>query len=350
MPSSTIDNSVSHHAPLAISIGEVAGIGPEIILKCWQQRKAEKLPAFFVTGSLAIMRDYAELCGLEDALVRIDEPSQASALFPRHLPVLDIDVTSSLQVGKATPATAPLVVGAIEKAVELIFAGKASGLVTAPIQKSVLYEAGFTFPGHTEFLAELCARHTGKKHTSVMMLASSALKVVPLTIHMALSQVPGAITEALIHQTATAIIKALKQDFGLEQPLLAISGLNPHAGEDGAMGSEEQDIILPAIKKLQASGLNVTGPHPADTMFHKEARARYDAALCMYHDQALIPIKTLDFDGGVNVTLGLPIVRTSPDHGTALDLAGQGKANATSMLGAIKMAHEIARNRMKTHE
>lgn len=344
MPLSTIDNLCP---PLAISIGEVAGIGPEIILKCWRLRHENALPPFFVVGASSVLHHTAKALGYEIELVRIEDPSQTMDIFPHSLPVLDIDSETDVEAGFPNPSTAPLVVGAIEKAVELILAGKASGLVTAPIQKAVLYEAGFSFPGHTEFLADLCEIHTGNLQKSVMMLACEELRVVPLTIHTALSQVPAAITKPLITQTAETVLDALKKDFGLEQPHLAISGLNPHAGEEGGMGREEQDIILPAIQKMQQKGLKVSGPYPADTLFHKAAREKYDAALCMYHDQALIPIKTLDFDGGVNVTLGLPIVRTSPDHGTALDLAGKGQANPTSMINALKMAHMIAQNRMK---
>jgi 4-hydroxythreonine-4-phosphate dehydrogenase len=243
---------------------------------------------------------------------------------------------AALRTGHADPANTHAVVDAIDTAVAMAMQGAASAVVTAPIHKASLLQGGFEFAGHTEYLQKIT-----EAPRAVMMLSGGGLRVVPLTIHIAISEVPKRITEVAIVETGEIVLRALKQDFGIAKPRLAISGLNPHAGEDGEIGREERDIIAPAAKALSAEGI-VLGPLPADTMFHEEARARYDAALCMYHDQALIPLKTLAFWDGVNVTLGLPIVRTSPDHGTALDIAGKGKADPRSMIAAIKMASDIA--------
>ncbi|PHZ86099.1 4-hydroxythreonine-4-phosphate dehydrogenase PdxA [Paremcibacter congregatus] len=345
MPSSTINNSLPQDAlPLAVSLGEPAGIGPEIIIKAWAERQTHQLPPFFVIGAAAILQQAALDIGITLPLRVISSPDQCTAAFDSALPVLDMGLSLSVTSGKPSAKTAPLVLGAIEQATQFIFDGKAAGLVTAPIQKSVLYDAGFDFPGHTEYLAKLCNDHTGKGETSVMMLMGKDLRVVPLTVHTALKDVPASITADLITDTLICLHHALKQDFGLSAPRIAVAGLNPHAGEDGAMGQEEQTVIAPALDKLRVQGMDISGPLPADTMFHDAARARYDAALCMYHDQALIPVKTLDFDG-VNITLGLPIVRTSPDHGTALNIAGQNKASPMSMINALKCAAEIARHR-----
>ncbi|NOZ66473.1 MAG: 4-hydroxythreonine-4-phosphate dehydrogenase PdxA [Alphaproteobacteria bacterium] len=341
MPSSTINKSL----PFALSLGEPAGIGPEIILKTWAERSRHDLPPFFVIGSLEILTKTARELGLDVPFQPISKATESGDIFQKSLPILLLDHKADFNFGKASPQTAPLVLKSIETAVQLILEGQAAGLVTAPIQKSVLYEAGFTCPGHTEYLAELCSSNT----PPVMMLLSAELRVVPLTIHRAISEVPGAITADLIEQTCHTLHAALKQDFGIETPRIAVAGLNPHAGEDGSMGQEEQLVIAPALERLRNQGMDIRGPMPADTMFHAAARATYDAALCMYHDQALLPLKTLDFDGGVNVTLGLPIVRTSPDHGTALDIAGKNMASPNSMINALKQAEKIHLNRMKSH-
>lgn len=328
-----MQSSITNNLPLAVTLGEVAGIGPEITLKSWEQRRERGLAPFFAVGSRKSLPDNAPVRIIHD-------PAETGTVFEEALPLLDLPFTGDITLGKASPLTAPLVIGAIDKAVELIFENKAAGLVTAPIQKSVLYDAGFDCPGHTEYLAKLSRQHGDELHP-VMMLACDALKVVPLTIHMPLSQVPAALSEELIVRCGQIIDRDLRQRFGLEKPRISVAGLNPHAGEDGALGHEERDIIIPAIETLRSQGIDISGPYSADALFHEKARQNYDVVLCMYHDQALIPIKTLDFDGGVNVTLGLPLVRTSPDHGTALDIAGQGKANPASMINALKMAHDI---------
>lgn len=347
MPLSTINNP--NALPFAISIGEPSGIGPEIILKCWAVRDEQKLPDFIVIGSEQILAKTARKLGLKIPLQTVSCLSEVKGHFQNALPVLDIGHDADFEFGKPSTQTAALTLGAIEKSVELIFDQKAAGLITAPIQKSILYKSGFTSPGHTEYLAELCKKITSAAEIPVMMLVSDGLRVVPLTIHTPFIQVAKSITPDLIRRTCEKINMALIQDFGIKNPRIAVAGLNPHAGEDGAMGNEEQLVITPALDRLRNQGMDIRGPLPADTMFHAEARARYDAALCMYHDQALIPIKTLDFDGGVNVTIGLPIVRTSPDHGAALNIAGQNLASPNSMINAIKVAEKIYANRMANH-
>ncbi|MFH1804097.1 MAG: 4-hydroxythreonine-4-phosphate dehydrogenase PdxA [Pseudomonadota bacterium] len=333
--------------PLAMTIGEPGGIGPELALKAWLTRKAEALPAFFVIAPSAILRDQANLLQLDVPIVEISDPGDVTDIFEAALPVYPLDLPCPpVLCGTASPDTAAIVIASIMKAVELTRMGATSAVVTNPIQKSALYQAGFPHPGHTEFLAELAGPGT----IPVMMLANSQLRVVPMTIHIALSRVPDALTIDLIIRLAHITSRALAQDFGISHPRLAITGLNPHAGEDGAMGDEEQTVMIPAIRQLQQDGLNVVGPMPADTMFHAEARTHYDVALCPYHDQALIPVKTLDFHGGVNVTLGLPFIRTSPDHGTALNIAGKGFARPDSLIAAIRMAASMARNRLLAGE
>jgi len=348
MPLSTINKKA---LPLAISAGEPAGIGPEVILKSWIERHRRDLPAFFVIGNPQIFQKTARKLGLDVPMHIIEAPDQTQDVFLDHLPLYDHGpetehkVGAEFQFGSPSVTTAAGTIDAIKRAVEFIFEGDAAGLITAPIQKSVLYDAGFSCPGHTEYLAELCQTITSQPEAPVMMLVSEYLRVVPLTIHIPLRDVSRAITADLITRICTKITTALRQDFGIEKPRITVAGLNPHAGENGAMGDEDEQIIRPAIDKLRDLGMNISGPLPADTLFHKAARATYDAALCMYHDQALIPIKTLDFDGGVNVTLGLPIIRTSPDHGTALNIAGQNLARADSMINAIKLADKIYQNR-----
>ncbi len=335
-------------APVLLTQGDPAGIGPEITLKAWQRLHAEG-PAFAVIGSPRLYDFTARHLGLDVPVTEIQAPHEAVEVFPHALPVLplSVDVPEPLVPGRAERTHAPGVTSAIRQGVRLVMEDPpaALALVTNPINKAALYEAGFEFPGHTEFLAALASETRGKGGNPVphpvMMLASPLLRVVPLTIHVPVSKVPGLITEELIVRTARIVAQALQRDFGLAAPRLAVSGLNPHAGEQGTLGREDQDVIGPAIQSLKQEGLQVTGPHSADTLFHEAARRHYDAALCMYHDQALIPIKTLDFDRGVNVTLGLPFVRTSPDHGTAYDIAGQGVARPDNLMAALRLAQEM---------
>lgn len=323
--------------PLIITMGEPSGIGGELTISAWKKREVFKLPTFFAIDNINRLRAL-------DASVPIKQiscPADALDIFDKALPVLNIDLEEAVELGRLNSANGKSVLTSIEKAVEFCMAGQADGLITNPIHKGALYDIGFKHPGHTEFVADLC----GKNETPIMMLAAKDLRVVPLTVHIPLKDVPTAVTQELILHKARIIDKALKVDFKIDTPRIAVAGLNPHAGEDGKMGKEEGAIIAPAIEQLKAEGIKVTGPHPADTLFHAEARIHYDIALGMYHDQALIPLKTLDFHGGVNVTLGLSVVRTSPDHGTALDIAGQGIANPSSFINAILMAADIAKSR-----
>ncbi|MDG4721238.1 MULTISPECIES: 4-hydroxythreonine-4-phosphate dehydrogenase PdxA [Thalassospira] len=332
-------------APIALTIGEPGGVGPELALKAWLKRKEQNLAPFCVLSPITILTRAAEQLGQDIQIKVVSDISETSRIFDDALPVLALDAGDSPPVcGVASAATADIVIESITKAVKLCEAGNASAVVTNPIQKSALYAAGFRHPGHTEFLAELAGPGT----VPVMMLANAKLRVVPLTIHIALTEVPKQLTPELIMEQCQITAAALQRDFGVEHPRLALAGLNPHAGEDGTMGTEEQTIMMPAINALRAKGLNVIGPMPADTMFHDEARENYDVALCPYHDQALIPVKTLDFHGGVNVTLGLPFIRTSPDHGTALNIAGKGIARPDSLIAALKMAAEMATKRLAT--
>ena len=327
--------------PLAVTMGEPAGIGGELSLKAWLSRRDEGLLPFFVLDDPARLSGIAGCLGLDVPVKPISDLSEAVAAFDEALPVYPVQLPEDAMPGRLNAANAPAVLGSIEKAVQFALDGRVSGIVTNPIHKAVLQDAGFDHPGHTEFLAALC----GGSRTPVMMLAAQDLRVVPLTVHIPLKDVSGTVTQDLICEKARIVHKALQTDFGLQTPRLAMAGLNPHAGEGGKIGLEEQEIITPALDLLRADGMHVSGPHSADTMFHGPARAGYDAALCMYHDQALIPLKTLDFYGGVNVTLGLPVVRTSPDHGTALELAGTGQARADSLIVAVRMAGQIAAKR-----
>ena len=327
--------------PLVVTMGEPAGIGGDIVLQAWQQTHAHGA-AFFVIDDPARLAALARRLNLSVPIVEIGAPSDAAGRFATALPVLPQSLAKPARPGQLDPANGPAVIESIRRAVAFAMAGDVSAVVTNPIHKKALYDCGFRHPGHTEFLAEL----TGLTTPSVMMLASATLRVVPVTIHLALRQAIESLRMDSILHCARVTAEALKIDFGIAAPRLAISGLNPHAGEDGAMGREETDIIRPAIAALRDMGLIVAGPLPADTMFHAAARANYDAAICMYHDQALIPLKTLAFDQGVDVTLGLPIVRTSPDHGTALDIAGSGRANPASLIAALAMAGDIARRRL----
>jgi 4-hydroxythreonine-4-phosphate dehydrogenase len=328
--------------PLALTMGEPAGIGPEITLAAWARREAEEVPAFYAIADPRYLDTIAQTISAQVPLAIINDPAEATGAFAKGLPVLPIDLGADVQPGQPTVATAAAVINAIDTATGHALERRAGAVVTNPIHKSVLYDAGFHHPGHTEYLADLCAKFAGSMAiTPIMMLAIPGLRVVPLTVHLALRQVAGALTRELIVDTGIGVARALRQDFACQSPRIAVAALNPHGGESGAMGREEIDIIAPAVAALKAQGVNAFGPHPADTLFHAAARQKYDAVLCMYHDQALIPLKTLDFDHGVNITLGLPIVRTSPDHGTALDIAGKGKASADSLIAALKTAAAI---------
>ena len=334
---------MSKIAPIALTIGEPGGIGPELCLKAWLRRKDEILSPFCVLSPITILDHVVKQLGENVPIKVVSDISEAIAVFDNALPVLALDECDAMPIsGTASANTAKVVIESITRAVKLCEDGSACGVVTNPIQKSALYEAGFKHPGHTEFLAKLAGPGT----VPVMMLANSKLRVVPLTIHIALSEVPKQLTSDSIIEQCKITATALQRDFGIEMPRLAIAGLNPHAGENGSMGSEEQTIIEPAINALRKQGLDVIGPLPADTMFHDEARENYDVALCPYHDQALIPVKTLDFHGGVTVTLGLPFIRTSPDHGTALNIAGKGIARPDSLIAALKMAADMAHKRL----
>ncbi|WP_170396047.1 4-hydroxythreonine-4-phosphate dehydrogenase PdxA [Ruegeria arenilitoris] len=318
-------------SPIALSCGDPAGIGPEIAAKAWSDLR-DKCPFFYIGDATHLPPG--------TPVVRITDPSESVKISASALPVLQLDFPAPNVPSQPDPANAPSVIAAIERGVSLVQSGAASALCTAPIHKKALIDgASFAYPGHTEFLAALAGRDR-----VVMMLASAQLRVVPATIHIALSQVPSALTPELLRDTIAITVQGLRNQFGIAHPRIAIAGLNPHAGEGGKMGHEELDWIAPLIADLPDDSYTVTGPHPADTMFHAAARARYDAAIAMYHDQALIPIKTLDFDRGVNVTLGLPFIRTSPDHGTALDIAGQGTATPTSLIEALKLAQRMAQS------
>ena len=319
-------------------MGEPSGIGPEIALKAWIARHDRRVPHFVFVGDPATLDAAACAMGIEASWNDSPDAAAAAACWEDAIPVRRIDLAEPAAPGNPLPANAAATVGAIEHAVGMVREGKACGLVTCPIHKAALYSAGFTHPGHTEFLAELA----GGGARPVMMLAAGGLRTVPITIHMSLVSAIAALTPDLIVETAEIVNNDLRRFFGIGCPRLAISGLNPHAGEDGTMGKEEKTIIEPAIERLRRSGMNVIGPLPADSMFHDAARSRYDAALCMYHDQALIPVKTIGFEDGVNCTLGLPFVRTSPDHGTAFDIAGRGLADPSSLIAALDLAAVMA--------
>ncbi len=327
--------------PTVLTMGEPGGIGGEISLKAWHSAHNILAP-FFVVDSPERLRELSASLNLNIDVIEISAPEETPAVFENALPVLPIQLANRVIPGELNPNNAAAVVSAIEQAVEFVQRGEAGAIVTNPIHKNALYQKGFSHPGHTEFLADLA----NLKSEPVMMLASKRLRVIPVTRHVGVQDALKLLSPELIVETAQITEKALREDFGIAQPRLAIAALNPHAGEGGAMGTEEKTLIEPAINELQSRGILVTGPHPPDTMFHEQARKSYDAALCMYHDQALIPIKTLDFDSAVNVTLGLPFIRTSPDHGTALDIAGTGKASEQSLVAALRLAGEMAQNRL----
>jgi len=322
-------------------MGDPAGIGPDITLMSWLRRDAENLSPFAFLGDPALLMQRAKQLGAAVPVTTISDLREAEPVFARALPVLPCPMPEQVLAGRPSLSAAPAVTSAIERAVAAALDGEALAVVTNPIAKHILAKAGFAHPGHTEFLGAL-ARARGFAATPVMMLCGAGLRVVPVTIHIPLAAVPDALTTALIVETARVTARGLQLYFGIAQPRLALTGLNPHAGEEGMLGREDQAIIVPAIAALRAEGMQVTGPHPADTLFHERARQNYDAALAMYHDQALIPIKTIAFDEGVNVTLGLPFIRTSPDHGTAFDIAGTGKARPDSLIAALRLAAAMA--------
>lgn len=327
--------------PIALTMGEPGGIGPEITVKAYEALRASG-PAFVVIADPALFE------AGKTRIAIIGSPADAASRFAEALPIVDVGEAARATPGRAGPGSAPAVVASIERAVALALSRDVAAVVTNPIQKSSLAAAGFQFPGHTEFLEALVAgapMPAGRRRGAVMMIAGPDLKTVPLTIHLSVRRAAESITVAMIVDKAMIVAEALKHDFGFGSPRLAISGLNPHAGEGGVIGTEDRDVIAPAVAELRALGVSVVGPLPADAMFHAAARTTYDAALCMLHDQALIPAKTLAFHDAVNVTLGLPIVRTSPDHGTALDIAGKGLADPSSLVAAIRLAASIAARR-----
>ena len=325
-------------APLVLTSGEPAGVGPEITGFAWQALRGDPHSCFCLLGDAGYWQSRNP--GL--AIRAVDEIAEAADCFAQALPVLHRPLAAHPRPGHIDPSTALQVIAAIDEAVELAFAGAVSGIVTNPIHKDALYAAGFRYQGHTDYLAHLSARH-GQPVQEVMMLVADDLRAIPVTVHIPLKDVPSALTAEAIMRQARVTARDLTRLFGIASPRLAFTGLNPHAGENGAMGRDEIDVIIPALKQMKAEGLNVIGPLSADTAFHAEARQAYDAILCMYHDQALIPVKTLDFHGGINVSLGLPFIRTSPDHGTALGIAGQHIANPKSLIAAIRLAARMAK-------
>jgi 4-hydroxythreonine-4-phosphate dehydrogenase len=327
--------------PLALTLGEPAGIGPDITLAAWLRRLELDLPAFYILADPQCLTRRAQRLGL-NVPIQVVTPSSARATFARALPVVALGLPATAEPGRPDATSAPAAITSIDRAVADVLSGTAAAVVTNPVAKSVLYKGGFTDPGHTEYLAKLSFQQTGNPAWPVMMLWSPEVAVVPVTIHVPFKEVPERLTRDLIFETGRVVARDLIERFGIMKPRLAIAGLNPHAGEDGTMGREDATVVRPAVERLVADGIDARGPLPADTMFHEAARRTYDAALCMYHDQALIPIKTLAFDHAVNVTLGLPFVRTSPDHGTAFDIAGTGKANPSSLVAALKLAARLA--------
>jgi 4-hydroxythreonine-4-phosphate dehydrogenase len=326
--------------PLALTLGEPAGIGPDLALAIWRRRTELGIPPFYIVAD-------AEFLGRRAAQIRLDvplatvTPVSAAAAFRAALPVVPLDVAITAEPGHPDRSSAPAAVASIRRAVADVMAGAAAAIVTNPIAKNVLYNWGFAEPGHTEFLAKLVQEATGKSLRPVMMLWSPELAVVPVTIHLPLREIFSQLSSALVVETGRIVAHDLATRFGLARPRLAVAGLNPHAGEAGTLGEEDRTIVAPAVAQLVAEGIDARGPLPADSLFHEQARATYDVALCMYHDQALIPIKTLAFDHAVNVTLGLPFVRTSPDHGTAFDIAGTGSADPASLVAALRLAARL---------
>jgi 4-hydroxythreonine-4-phosphate dehydrogenase len=327
--------------PLALTLGEPAGIGPDITFAAWQRRAELDLPPFYLLADpeFVARRAARTAPGVPLAVIA---PAAASAAFKTALPVVDIGVTVTAEPGRPDRSSAPAALAAIRRAVSDVEAGAAAAIVTNPVAKNVLYQSGFTEPGHTEYLATLAGDAAGGRLQPVMMLWSPELAVVPVTVHLPLKDVVAKLTTELVVTTGRIVAHDLRERFGLARPRLAVAGLNPHAGEEGALGEEDITVVRPAVERLKAEGIDARGPLPADSLFHRAARLTYDVALAMYHDQALIPIKTLAFDHAVNVTLGLPFVRTSPDHGTAFDIAGTGRADPSSLIAAIKLAARLS--------
>src|SRR3954468_24627400 len=327
--------------PLALTLGEPAGIGPDITFTAWRRRDELKLDPFYILGDPKFLRARAERMGA-DVPITVVDPAAAGAAFKAALPVVDIGIAITAEPGRPDNTSAPAAIAAIRRAVADVQSGAASAVVTNPVAKNVLYRSGLREPRHTEYLAKPAGGGTAVSAHPVMLLWSPQLAVVPVTIHLPLNEVAGRLTSNLIVENGGVVARDLATGFGIARPRLAIAGLNPHAGEDGALGEEDHVVVRPAVERLQAEGIDARGPLPADTMFHAAARATYDVALAMYHDQALIPIKTLAFEHAVNVTLGLPFVRTSPDHGTAFDIAGTGRADPGSLIAALKLAARLA--------
>jgi 4-hydroxythreonine-4-phosphate dehydrogenase len=326
---------------LALTMGDPGGIGPDITLAAWHQRNQRDVPPFFLLADPAVIAERAAHLGLTIP-IDICTPTTAAGIFSRALPIVPLAARAPRAIGSTSREAAESVIEAIRTGVAMVLDGRASALVTNPIAKEPLLRAGFPHPGHTDYLGVLAADHVGHPVQPVMMLWSTELAVVPVTVHIPLSEVPAALTTDLIVSTARITAADLTGRFGIAEPRLALCGLNPHAGENGTLGREDEAIVAPAVARLTDEGIRASGPHPADTLFHATARTRYDAAIAMYHDQGLIPIKTLAFDTGVNVTLGLPFVRTSPDHGTAFDIAGTGAARPDSLIEALKLAARLA--------
>jgi 4-hydroxythreonine-4-phosphate dehydrogenase len=329
--------------PLALTMGEPAGIGPDVTLAVWRERSERRLPPFYVLADPDALRRRAKLMGI-DIPIETMSAGEAIDAFDRVLPVVALESAADAAPGQPERSAARGVIEAIARAVGDVRAGLASALVTNPINKKALFDAGFQHPGHTEFLGMLSAAWSGSPAHPVMMLAGPGLRAVPATIHVPIAAVPRLLTEEMLIRTGRTIDHDMRRRFGISNPRIAVAGLNPHAGEGGVMGTEDDEFIRPAVAALRDEGINAFGPLAPDTMFHAEARARYDVALCMYHDQALIPTKTIAFSETVNVTLGLPFVRTSPDHGTAFDIAGTGKADISSLAAALRLADELARH------
>lgn len=324
-----------------MSLGDPAGVGPELVCQAWEQRGEARLPPFFAVGGAGLLEAAAKARGLDIRISRIDDPAAAASVFTRALPVLG-DLDALYRPGEPDAGGARLALASLERAAAIAVAGQASGIVTGPIAKARLAEVGFGFPGQTEFVADACG---AAAEDAVMLLAGPSLRTVPITVHCALAEVPALLSAELICRRSRIVAAGMRRDFGIAAPRLAIAALNPHAGEDGRMGDEEQRIIAPAIEALRGEGIDASGPHPADSLFAPRVRATYDVAIAMYHDQALVPLKALDFDEGVNMTLGLPVVRTSPDHGTAFAIAGKRLADAGATMAAIRMAGAAARRR-----
>ncbi len=327
--------------PLALTLGEPAGIGPELTLMLWAKRNSLNVPPFVAIGDPALLAKRSKLINVDVPIAEC-EIAEASKLFSTALPVLNTGIQATAEPGQPDVTSARSTIAAIERAVSSVRANEASAIVTNPIAKSIMYEGGFKFPGHTEYLAHLAAKNGGKSPRPVMLIWCEELSVVPVTIHIPLKDVHKQLNSELIVETGRIVARDVERRFGIKRPRLAMCGLNPHAGEGGSLGKEEIEIICPAIQQLKVEGISASGPHSADTLFHPDARSSYDVVLGMYHDQVLTPIKTIAFERAVNITLGLPFIRTSPDHGVAFDIAGTGRANPASLLAALKVARKLA--------